>query len=67
MSVYSVFVSGSGLVTGRVLLNVLDQETEVKRNVSWMPHAPSGSNGNKPSNHIKILTRKAKIFRTKNG
>jgi hypothetical protein len=47
--VYSVFVLGSGLATGwspiqGVLPTVLDQETEVKRSVSRMPYAPSGSN-----------------------
>jgi hypothetical protein len=49
--VYSVFVLGSGLVTGwspvqEVLQNVLDQETEVKRSVSRMPYAPRASNRN---------------------
>jgi hypothetical protein len=34
-----------------VLPNVLDQETEVKRSVSRMPYAPSGTNRNKPSSH----------------
>jgi hypothetical protein len=50
--VYSVFVLGSGFEAGwslvqGVLPNVLDWETEVKRSVSRMPYAPSGSNGNK--------------------
>jgi hypothetical protein len=52
--VYSVFVLGSGLATDwslvqGVLPNILDEETEVKRSVSRMPYAPSGSNRNKPT------------------
>jgi hypothetical protein len=55
--VYSVFVLGSGLATGsslvqRVLPNVLDKETEVKRRVSRMTYAPSASNRNKPTNQF---------------
>jgi hypothetical protein len=51
---YCVFVLGSGLATGwslvqGVLLNVLDKETEVKRSVSRVSNAPSGSNRNKPT------------------
>jgi hypothetical protein len=53
--VYSLFVLGSSLATGsslvqEVLPNVLHEETEVKRSVSRMPYAPSGSNKNKLTN-----------------
>jgi hypothetical protein len=52
--VYSAFVLGSCLATGRslvqgVLPNVLDKEAEIKRSVSRMSYAPSGSNWNKPT------------------
>jgi hypothetical protein len=47
-----LFVLGNGLATGwspiqDVLPTVLDWETEVKRSVSWVPYAPSGSNRNR--------------------
>jgi hypothetical protein len=49
--VYSMFVLSCvgrclamswSLIQG-VLPTVLDKETEVKREVSWMPHAPTGA------------------------
>jgi hypothetical protein len=53
-TVFVLYVLGSGLATGwslvqGVLPNVLDLEIEVKRSVSRMPYAPSGSNRNKPT------------------
>jgi hypothetical protein len=43
------FATDWSLVQG-VVPNVLDYETEVKRSVSQMPYAPSGSNRNEGTN-----------------
>jgi hypothetical protein len=66
---YSMFVLscvGRGLAMSRslvqgVLPTVLDKETEVKREVSWMPHAPVGAKKGTikiiKSNYINILNK----------
>jgi hypothetical protein len=78
--IYLVFVllgsdlgTGCSLVQG-VLPDVLDLETEVKRRVSRIPYAPSGSNRKKPTtNHTSnysVFTPRTKtqatLFRMNN-